>query len=402
MYHSLCSPRYNEDTIRRIKEDPECQIILATITFSNGINAKSLLNSVFLGFSGTLDIVWQEKGCAGRKSGTLARGVVLIQKSTITAARKLLKSVSASIDPKPKKGKGSRTKKTSQPMSLVKANFILETNCYIAHYANPPLETFSLDCLTAKRPLPCSLCLSRSSRTLDFPAPQSAPILPTLRSKSKSKPVPVAKKLKLVAHEREAAKIPLRNFRKSLRLQEHKQGKFIEHPETMFLPSTFQNVLLDKMLSISSLSDLYSHTSTWCHREDHSAALYHVILTIKDDIMEDRRIAEAAVLKAATKQKRLKKRKAAEMEDSTDKEVDKSDVEGDESDSSLPERIELPPKSTRSRNPRSFASSATRKRAALDTVTNLPQAWRARAPQVTAAEAAKEYSRQYKPRQRSS
>ncbi|KAJ6622733.1 hypothetical protein B0H10DRAFT_1944348 [Mycena sp. CBHHK59/15] len=92
----------------------------------------------------------------------------------------------------------------------------------------------------------------------------------------------------------------------------------------MFLPSTFQNVLLDKMLSISLLSDLYSHTSTWRHREDHSAALYQVILTIKDDIMEDRRIAEASVLKAATKQKRLKKQKAAEMEDSTDEEKELS------------------------------------------------------------------------------
>lgn len=34
MYHSLCSPSYNEETIRRIDEDPECQIVLPTIAGS--------------------------------------------------------------------------------------------------------------------------------------------------------------------------------------------------------------------------------------------------------------------------------------------------------------------------------------------------------------------------------
>ncbi|KAJ6578365.1 hypothetical protein B0H19DRAFT_882876, partial [Mycena capillaripes] len=53
MYHSLCPPEYNEETIRRIDEDPECQIILATIAFSNGINATGILDSISLGFSST-------------------------------------------------------------------------------------------------------------------------------------------------------------------------------------------------------------------------------------------------------------------------------------------------------------------------------------------------------------
>lgn len=94
MYHSLCSSEYNEETIRRIDEDPECQIVLATIAFSNGINAKSILDSISLGFSSTLDIVWQEKGRAGRQSGTQARGIVLVQQSTVTAATKLIKCMS--------------------------------------------------------------------------------------------------------------------------------------------------------------------------------------------------------------------------------------------------------------------------------------------------------------------
>ncbi|KAJ6584403.1 P-loop containing nucleoside triphosphate hydrolase protein [Mycena capillaripes] len=91
MYHSLCPPEYNEETIRRIDEDPKCQVVLATIAFSNGINATSILDSISLGFSGMLDIMWQEKGRAGRAPGTLARGIVLVQQSTITLATKFLK-----------------------------------------------------------------------------------------------------------------------------------------------------------------------------------------------------------------------------------------------------------------------------------------------------------------------
>ncbi|KAJ7886282.1 hypothetical protein B0H13DRAFT_1562878, partial [Mycena leptocephala] len=62
MYHSLCRPEYNEETICLIQEDPGCQIILATIAFSNGINARTLLDSITLAFSSTIDILSQEKG----------------------------------------------------------------------------------------------------------------------------------------------------------------------------------------------------------------------------------------------------------------------------------------------------------------------------------------------------
>ncbi|KAJ6556006.1 P-loop containing nucleoside triphosphate hydrolase protein [Mycena capillaripes] len=94
MYHSLCSNDYNKETIRMIDEDPKCQIIIATIAFSNGINTKSILDSISLGFSSTLDIVLQEKGRAGREIGSLARGVILVQPSTITAAVKQLQGIS--------------------------------------------------------------------------------------------------------------------------------------------------------------------------------------------------------------------------------------------------------------------------------------------------------------------
>jgi hypothetical protein len=65
MYTSLCSAEYNQETLHLIDEDPEFQIIIATIAFSNGMNARSILDSISLGFSSTLDNLLQEKGRAG-------------------------------------------------------------------------------------------------------------------------------------------------------------------------------------------------------------------------------------------------------------------------------------------------------------------------------------------------
>jgi superfamily II DNA helicase RecQ len=94
MYHSLCPSAYNEETIHLIETDPLCQIIIATIAFSNGINAKKILDSISLGFSKTVDITLQEKGRAGREAETVARGIVLVQLSSIVAAMKQLHGLS--------------------------------------------------------------------------------------------------------------------------------------------------------------------------------------------------------------------------------------------------------------------------------------------------------------------
>ncbi len=60
-------------------------------------------------------------------------------------------------------------------MDYAKAVLLVETICYIAAinriYQNPPTETSYLDCLTAKRRLPYSLCCSRGNIQLQFDAP---------------------------------------------------------------------------------------------------------------------------------------------------------------------------------------------------------------------------------------
>ncbi|KAF8205450.1 hypothetical protein K438DRAFT_2096825 [Mycena galopus ATCC 62051] len=226
MYTSLCSPEYNEETIRVIDNNPHCQIILATVAFANGINAKALLDSVLVGLSGSLDLMVQKLSWVGQDNNTQARGVVLIQKSTLKLAQKTLNSLSKPPSSQPKKGKGSCKPKSIEGMDVCKAQFITESHCYTAflnqYYQNPPLETSTLDCIAANRALPCILCLSHSSKTLQFPAPLSTPAYLALISASPSKTCASGSgKLKLTKKECATTTISLKKFRNSIHLEQH-------------------------------------------------------------------------------------------------------------------------------------------------------------------------------------
>ena len=97
MYHSINPPEYNEETIRLINDDPHCQIIISTVAFSNGLNAKSLLDSLSLGFAPTFDESWQEKGRVGRNPDTIGRGIILANRSVIKTAETYLQCESFTL-----------------------------------------------------------------------------------------------------------------------------------------------------------------------------------------------------------------------------------------------------------------------------------------------------------------
>jgi superfamily II DNA helicase RecQ len=78
----------NEEILRLLDKDPECQVVIATIAIANGLNVKSLLDSIWLGFPDTVDQLWQEKGRVGRNRETSARVVVLFQPTALAAAEK--------------------------------------------------------------------------------------------------------------------------------------------------------------------------------------------------------------------------------------------------------------------------------------------------------------------------
>ncbi|KAF7369390.1 P-loop containing nucleoside triphosphate hydrolase protein [Mycena venus] len=285
-------------------------------------------------------------------------------------------------------------------MDVAKAGFPMEKYCYIAflnkHYRNPPLETTSLDCIEAKRLLPCSLCLSCTNKTLDFFAPETSLEFAafTEPTPASSSPSTGLKKLKLTRKERDSARSHLMDFRNSLRRKEHNRGKFLEHPQTMFLSSSIQTVLLDKMLEITSLSHLQRLVQDWRHCEAHSTMLYDVVLKVQREIRGKRNEAREA-RNAATRRKRAGKRKAAELSEDTDEDFDNERDETD-SDLDLPENIPLPAKTTHAQKPAHAASDACT-RTALQTVTNTKRPCHAPPSLLTAAKTAEEYRPRYKP-----
>ncbi|KAJ7707925.1 P-loop containing nucleoside triphosphate hydrolase protein [Mycena metata] len=402
MYHSGCPPEYNEETIRLIDEDPELQIILATIAFANGINASSLLDSITVGSSGSPDTTYQEKGRVCRKEGARGRGVLLIQKSSIAQASKVLNSLSSTSAPQvKKKGVGKLT--SSELMTREKAELITENHCYNAFwnrlYQNPPIETSTLDCIAVNRPLPCELCRLRANISLQFPAPDTAPNFPSLTPVTASKPpARTPKKLKLTRKERDSAEKRLKKYRDLIGVTEQRLGRFLEHPRIMFLPPSLVTVLLDKLLMIRSQRDLEPLVEAWYHRETHSAALFEVISQIRGGV-EAKREAARTKKNAAARRKRTKRKRidlsdvsdegGDEGEEDNEHEAEEDEQGGEEegSDNELPASIPLPPRHS--------------SRLALQSVTNLEKRPR-KAPRKapTVAETTAEYGRQYKPRER--
>jgi hypothetical protein len=288
-------------------------------------------------------------------------------------------------------------------MDQLKAEFLTETLCYIAflnkHFCNPPLEISTLDCIAAERPYPCSLCLARANRTLEFPAPDNTPKFPPLTeptSISNTRPTG-SKKFALTRKERENAKPRLKTFRNSLRVREHSRGRFLEHPQIMFFPPSTQTIVLDNLLRISSLADLQQLVNTWRHCDAHSPALYDAIVEIRAEIAEQREEARVA-RNAAARKTRAAKRKAAELSDDTEEEEEEveesSEASASEADSDdiFPATVPIPQKRLK--------SAAARKRPALKTVTNTKRARIAPPSPLTSAKIAQDYRPQYKPRVR--
>ncbi|KAK0214628.1 hypothetical protein EDD85DRAFT_798912 [Armillaria nabsnona] len=152
-------------TLRLLNEDPYCQIVIATIAFANGINVKTLLDSITIRWSDTLAITWQEKGRVGRDDKSDSRGICLVPKSTFKTAENHLN--------------GNPSKSSKQQTDDAAARVLTEKHCLIAavnrKFKNPPPEISTLDCIEAKRRLPCFLCCKRAGIILRFHAPDNPP-----------------------------------------------------------------------------------------------------------------------------------------------------------------------------------------------------------------------------------
>ncbi|THU95226.1 P-loop containing nucleoside triphosphate hydrolase protein [Dendrothele bispora CBS 962.96] len=154
MYHSLAPEKYNQKTIELLSTDPRCQIVIATKAFSLGIHAETLLDSITVGLLDTQCELDQCGGRVGRNRAMNARRIIFVSPQDITKAQKVISGKYYFFLASPK-ATSDRTR----------AQFLTEKTCRVSClnqiYANPPSTTSYLDCIQAKRRLPCDLCRSR-------------------------------------------------------------------------------------------------------------------------------------------------------------------------------------------------------------------------------------------------
>ncbi|KAJ7330806.1 P-loop containing nucleoside triphosphate hydrolase protein [Mycena albidolilacea] len=363
-YHSLRTAEDNEEILRLLDEDPMCQVVVSTVAFANGLNAKSLLDSLSLGFPDTVDQMWQEKGRVGRDSDSSARGVVFYQPSDLLNAQRQLSDVPNAPRVTSKSG---RLKKPPPPMEVAKAHILTETKCYNAAmnriYQNPPHEITLLDCLTAKRSHPCSLCATRGEISLDFPTlplpsgitlPSFTPIVAQADSDS------LPKKLKLKKKERKAAEPRLVAFGEMVRLAQYRLVANQSRPKSSYFPSRILTTLLDKLLLFDKIETLNTAVHSWPFYTEYKHRLFGLVRELRSGFLAQRETARLAMNAKARATRRAKKG-LPDSEPEDEEAMDSTDDSGVEED-----LIHHPPSSP-------IPPPAKRKKSALVETTNQPR-----------------------------
>ncbi|KAJ7725279.1 P-loop containing nucleoside triphosphate hydrolase protein [Mycena maculata] len=276
LYHAMCWPEENEKTVALMRDDPMCQIIVATVAFGQGFNVKSLLDSVQLGVAKTVEQTNQQAGRVGRDPFTTGRAVVLVQASAYKSAEKFLA-----------KGKNSKSLTT---MNNEKAMMLTTKTCLIAFfnklYANSTPGS-TLDCIALPRCLPCSNCLPRFSGTLVFePSPlQAGPERLRPFSRPESPAVALAPyrspNTKLTQKMCTAADAELRKFRTQVQKLERNYDLYGSAPASSYLSNPTITTLLDNLLIIWTRDVLVTKIPQWKHHERRGAALWTLICALQ-------------------------------------------------------------------------------------------------------------------------
>jgi hypothetical protein len=342
MYHGLLPAEYNVETLTLMETDPDFQVIVSTIAIANGINARSLLDSLSQGFGSTVGEMRQREGRVARDPDTVGRSVIFVSAAAITLATKLLNGkIKFSLRQLSHKfwlvgepARRQRQKTTAhiakppKPPStedLLKATVLAEKVCYIAAinrvFQNPPTEITYLDCVAAGRTLPCSLCLVRAPRRLEFPPsprPSGAAPLPAFIDISTATLPNRRPKLKLTKKERPMLEAKLLEFGQRVRRAECYLNLANRYrPATAYFPSPLSSAILDHFFQLLSLSDLTAQTTGWIFASKHNDSLFALITDLQNLIKSER----ASKKKAASKTTVTRKRSAAVLSDSTDEDM---------------------------------------------------------------------------------
>ncbi|KAF9001635.1 P-loop containing nucleoside triphosphate hydrolase protein [Hymenopellis radicata] len=343
IYTALCEQEFNQETLSLLESDPKLQIIIATIALANGVHAPSLDNSISYTMPSTLSQTIQQAGRASRPPGATGRAVILVQKSDIRNAEKFQANLGSTSTDAPVVVPTSRKKRkaATEAMDPAKAELLIEKICLVAannrRWQNPPLETTTLDCIEVNRPLPCSICCSRTDRTIEFPARASVhpPFLTPSAISSNANPELAI--FKLTRNERDLVEERLAKFADDLFEAELYQPCNLHRPRSAFFPSSLQTRICDQVLRIFTLDALTTilDTAKWSFRETHATKLYNLIVMIQGDVTGARKPKRAPRTRT-TRGRQGTSRKGKARADEWDSEQDSDeDVDGQPSDSDV-------------------------------------------------------------------
>ncbi|KAJ7621675.1 hypothetical protein B0H17DRAFT_1151771 [Mycena rosella] len=249
----------------------------------------------------------------------------------------------------------SKRKKDAKPLEHSKVLILTEKTCYIAAinrvYGNPPLSTTTLDCITAKGRLPCSLCAARDEIELDFPSPRllSGTKLPLFTAPPAAAPLSAAeKKLRLTKKEREQVQLSVIKFGESVRRAERKNATHQDRPKSSYLPMSLIKSILDNLLSLDSITRLEPLVQRWVFATGHRVRLYAALHTLRATINSQR---ETERLKRKEKRRatRAGKKAVYDSESESANEDQEESSSGDEEVDEHPRSSPIPPPPKHSR-----------------------------------------------------
>jgi hypothetical protein len=222
-------------------------------------------------------------------------------------------------------------------MEVAKALILTETKCYDAAmnriYQNPPHEITLLDCLTAKRSHPCSLCATRAKISLDFPTPPlpsgiTLPLFTPIVAQADSDSL--RKKSKLKKKEREAAEPRLVAFGEMVRLAQYRLVTNQSRPKSSYFPSRILTTLLDKLLLFDKIDTLDAAVHSWPFYAEYKHSLFELV-RLQSGFLAQRETARLAT-NAKPRATRRAKKGLPDSEPEDEEAMESSDESGVEED----------------------------------------------------------------------
>ncbi|THU81363.1 P-loop containing nucleoside triphosphate hydrolase protein [Dendrothele bispora CBS 962.96] len=251
MYSALAPDQYNKRTVELLLNDGRCQIVIATKAFSLGIHAKTLQDSISIGTPDTQCELDQSGGRVGRDRNTNARRIVFVTSKEMGEAHKRTRNIATK----------------TRCMDLAKSQFLTEKICRVSRlnkiYANPPIETSFLDCIQAKRRLPCDVCRTRydllDTSILTFPPSPHLSKLPPFKihsDMSQSNKKRGARADKPTKKEADGIRKGLAIYEREVYLEERLRLPHRNIPHSFYFPPEITDLISEEILKIDSIESL--------------------------------------------------------------------------------------------------------------------------------------------------